>query len=530
MLLQMIDLKGEIPNRRSRLLPPNYAGRAVNARLENGASSPLRAPLFAITVPPGTKTIYRNKNAPFSWTTDVDAVPGPIKSDRLYFTGDTVPQMIAENGGVFALALPEPAAPPTVTALQTPDPDLKETIVYAYTWVTSFDEESAPSPLSAQVEWSPGVTIRLSGFATPPANRAVNRRRFYRSQTSTSGVTQLFYVGEVNTSATSWDHDITLSPIVEPITVAHFGTPDPALKGLTVLPNGIIAGFYGKTLAFCEPYQPHSWPASYEIQVDFEIVGLAAFGSLLAVMTKGQPYLVDGTHPDSMSAQKLEENLPCVSAKGIVDLGYAAAYPSTDGLVLISQQGPRLVSSSILSRDQWVGLVPSSIIAGRHLGRYVMSFTGSLPNRTEKTIILDLSGELPFIVHAQAQALAMFSDVEFGKLYYLDSVDGTSVYSWDDPASPTFMTMTWGSKEHTLGYPETFSCIEVRGRATDASHLDLYGTVYADGVEIAAFTGINQIHRLPAVYAELWSVEIEGSVTVDDIALAGAIEELQGRA
>jgi hypothetical protein len=384
MLLQMIDLKGEIPNRRPRLLPPNYATEAVNVRMEDGAASPLRAPVDTLTVSALTQTIYRGGNTWRTWNTDVNAVPGPVRAERLYITGDGMPTLVDENGITYALALPEPATGPVVTALQTPDPDLKESIVYAYTWVTALDEESAPSPLSAQVEWSPGVTIRLSGFAARPANRAVNRIRFYRSQTSTSGTTQLFYVGEISAAATFWDHDIVINPIVEPISVAHFGTPPDDLKGLTVLPNGIIAGFYGKTLAFSEPYIPHAWPASYEIQLDFEVVGLAAFGSLLAVMTTGQPYLVDGTHPDSMSALKLEESLPCVSAKGIVDLGYAAAYPSTEGLVLIQRDGPRLVSKQMFSRDQWNALQPASIIAGRHLGRYVMAFDGNLPARAEK--------------------------------------------------------------------------------------------------------------------------------------------------
>ena len=526
MLLQMIDLKGEIPNRRPRLLPPNYATEAVNVRMEDGAASPLRAPVDTLTVSALTQTIYRGGNTWRTWNTDVNAVPGPVRAERLYITGDGLPKLVDENGITYALALPEPATGPVVTALQTPDPDLKESIVYAYTWVTALDEESAPSPLSAQVEWSPGVTIRLSGFATRPANRAVNRIRFYRSQTSTSGTTQLFYVGEISAAATFWDHDIVINPIVEPISVAHFGTPPDDLKGLTVLPNGIIAGFYGKTLAFSEPYIPHAWPASYEIQLDFEVVGLAAFGSLLAVMTTGQPYLVDGTHPDSMSALKLEESLPCVSAKGIVDLGYAAAYPSTEGLVLIQRDGPRLVSKQMFSRDQWNALQPASIIAGRHLGRYVMAFDGNLPARAEKAAIVDFSGEVPFLVHADITASAMFTDVTTGQLFYLD---GTQIRSWDDAAAPSLMRMRWRSRAHVFPYPETFSCLEVRGGETTEPTQDLYITVFADGQELAALAGINQIHRLPSVMAEVWVVQIEGNVIVDDIALAGSLEELQGR-
>ena len=53
-------------------------------------------------------------------------------------------------------------------------------------------------------------------------------------------------------------------------------------------------------------------------------------------MTKGMPYVAQGTHPENMTAARLDVNLPCVTARGIVDMGYAVAYPSPYGLVMIS--------------------------------------------------------------------------------------------------------------------------------------------------------------------------------------------------
>ena len=77
------------------------------------------------------------------------------------------------------------------------------------------------------------------------------------------------------------------------------------------------------------------------------IIGLAAFGTTLAVMTTGQPYLLQGMHPEQMAMTKMEQPFPCLSKQGIVDMGYSAIYPSTDGLVMVSEQGAQLLTEAM---------------------------------------------------------------------------------------------------------------------------------------------------------------------------------------
>ncbi|MGL1400235.1 hypothetical protein ACSTI4_24935, partial [Vibrio parahaemolyticus] len=77
----------------------------------------------------------------------------------------------------------------------------------------------------------------------------------------------------------------------------QYNPPPAGLRGLTAMPNGMMAAFDGKDLYFCEPYLPHAWPASYTLTTDFPIVGLGAFGTSLVVMTTGNLYLVSGTAP-----------------------------------------------------------------------------------------------------------------------------------------------------------------------------------------------------------------------------------------
>lgn len=534
MLLPAIDFKGEIPKRHPRLLPPNFAQSAANTRLEDGSISPVRAPLTttdlsAITggaFTPVSFGLYGGTWRCWSSST-ISAVPAPIAEDRLYVTGNGAPQVIA-GATTYQLAVAAPTVAPTVAVQAgTVDPATSELVTYCYAWVTELDEESAPSPVSALIETSASVTLRVNGWGTVPVGRGINRIRVYRSQTSATGVTDFYFVKDLTIPNTFFDHLIATDPLNEAMSTAHFDIPSANLEGITALPNGIMAGFYGKTLAFSEPYRPHAWPQSYELKTDYPIVALAAFGSMLAVMTTGTPYLVDGTHPDSMAMRRLEENLPCTSARGVVDLGYAAAYPSHTGLVVIDGSGARVVTKELFSREQWANLSPSTIRAGTFDGRYVFTFNGSMPRGgTEKAAMIDLMGATPYLIRLDATIESLFSDQASGKLYIRV---GDIVTSWDDPASATHLSQRWWSKEAVLPYAVNFGWLLVRGKQIDptfAFTLD----IFADGALVFSTSEINTPVRLPSGFrAETWELALTGTVEITSISLAETVDELMGQ-
>jgi len=526
MLIRINDFKGEIPRRLARLLPDNYAQSAVNSRLEDGAIGPMRSNQLVNTFLLSAKSIYLHNGTWMGWNGYVRAAPGPVATDRLYVAGDGVPKMYADAVW-YNLALPAPINPPTLQALTAPDPDTKETIVYAYTFVTAYGEESAPSE-SASVEWSSGV-IRLSALEVPPVGRNITKLRLYRSETSALGVTDLYFIAEI-TPDNSWDHDIALWPTMEAIATADFTTPSDALQGLTTLPNGMMVGFDGKALYFCEPYQPHAWPAKYDLFTDYNIVAIVAFGSSFAVLTEGTPYIGQGTHPDNVSLQKIEQNLPCLDPHGVVDLGYAAAYPSTEGLVTITATGAQVVTKPLFTREQWQGLlVGNSMVAGRYEGRYVFSFAGAHKTSSAKTGIIDLSGTQPYFMVHNTQADSYFTDVESGKLYLLKT--GTlQVHEWDALDQTTFQQMTWRSKVFDLPSPHTFSCAKVEGSLTNDPET-FACDIIADGAVIHTITEINSAVRVPTGWWERIEFEIRGDVAVSAISLATSMDELaQGAA
>ncbi|TDW63094.1 hypothetical protein EDF57_10649 [Novosphingobium sp. PhB55] len=579
MSIRISSFSGEIPRLLGRLLPNNHAQLAQNTKLENGGLVPIRRGRYVQRLEEPARTIYQFNDRWLSWPLRVDAQPAPIAANRLYYTGDGAPKIMVGTD-VYDLALPAPTGALTIAieGSETPDPDLEATILYTYTWVTEFDEESEPAPASNELLWSAGLNVSVSGFALPPINRRFNRMRIYRSQTSALGATAFYFIKEMPVQTAPWVDVVDDNTIQEQLPSLEYNVPPEDLTGLVSMPNGMMAGFVGKRLYFCEPWRPHAWPEKYILTTDFEIVGLGVFGSALAVMTTGQPYIVAGTAPDSMTMERLEVNLPCVSAQGIVDLGYTIAYPSPDGLVVVSTSGANLMTRELLSRDDWQRLNPFSFVAGSFAGRYLCSygFTDSSGIEQRGILIVDLTGAQPFLIRAGDDADGMFTDPKTGALYLLRG--GQDIYEWDALAMP-FGEQVWRSKKFVLPAPTNYGCILIEGedtatpeqretarirteaakarnrelidtdatggainampigRVTFAGSLltpieegqpSFSATVYADGKAVATVYKLNEPVRLPSGFlAGMWEVEIRGNQMVTAISVVGSPSELQ---
>ena len=390
MKLRIVGFQGQIPKINPRLLPEAAAQIAKNVRLEDGILVPLNESVTVTTVPvpvSPVKAIHRRYDGTWlNWTTLVNAARGPVTdSDRTYYTGDGVPKVIygAGAGTVHNLAVPAPSAGLTISvssgALVTAT---SEAVFYAYTYVTQWGEESQPSPLSNELVCSALQIISVTGFVNPAA-RGIDRYRLYRSRTDSLGTTTLFFVSDIVISGfvSPKLHNPAVEKAAESLPSLDYTPPVAALAGLCAGPNGMMAAFKGKDLYFCEPYVPHAWPIKYSLSMDFPIVGLASIGSSFIVLTEGTPFIVQGTSPGNMVSTKLEQNLPCMSRRSIVDLGYSVVYASTEGLVKVTNNGAELLTGTMFTKAQWQQQFPDSIIAGQHFGKYIYSHnTGGLPS------------------------------------------------------------------------------------------------------------------------------------------------------
>lgn len=551
---------GEIPKVTPRLLPDAAAQIAKNCKLVDGSIVPLRYPKDYRVLANGNVSFFKSGDKWFEYNKIVDVVRAPIAEDRLYFTGDGAPKIVIDTSIVYDLAVRAPLAALTASVTGEPNATTQETIAYCYTYVTSSDEESEPSPLSNEVLRSAGMDVTLTGFAAPTSSRNFDRIRIYRSQTSASGATALYFIAEVQFPVpTSFVDDPETTPIQETIGSVYSNPPPDDLQGIIALPNGMMAGFTGNKLYFCEPWKPHAWPENYVLTTSFDIVGLGAFGRSIAIMTTGNPYIASGITPDAMAMELIEVNYPCVSKRGIVDLGYAVAYPSTDGLVVVSAKGAELVTKDLFTRDQWEQLNPNNMVASQFYGRYIASYSyvDNAGATQQGTLIIDMTGEQPFVSRVDRYYNYMFFEIGAGKLYVLD---GQNVQEWDSVVQP-FMQMTWRSKNFVLDghinlgaamvdsdIPATssgsvtpsisisdatlgagsYSATVVNGSVvTTTAGPEFEATVYADGSAIRTFSDLNKVSRLPGGFlARNWEVEVRGRRVVSAIYFAWSPSEL----
>lgn len=525
MAIKLQGFMGEIPRTDPHYLPDTTARASMNASMQRGSLSPFRQPTVQdFLFPADRSSIYLHGVAWIGWDHLTDVAPGPVATDRLYITHDSGEPTMRVGSTEMPLRLPNPTLAPNVILSGTLDGNLAEDVCYAYTWVSSLGEESGPSPISAVIKWSPGTSVNLSGMpsAVPVPSRLITFKRIYRAITSSSGATDLFFVAEIAASATSYAHNPTTAPDQEAITTKAFDPPIDSLRGITPLPNGIMAGFAEKILYFSEPYQPHAWPMAYSQTMTDTIIGIAAFGTSLAVLTTGQPYIVQGMHPDSMAMQKMEQPFPCMAKRSIVDMGYSAIYASTDGLVNVTESGAQLLTAAIWTREQWRAMNPTSMIAGRFGSYYGFTYSPS-GSETRHLVLIDPSaGQQASVLRSDEQPTAIYTHVESGSTFFLGA-DKRTVQTFDAASRPK-KTYTWRSKPYRTDPPQAFGAIRI---VTDkAAGETVQARVYADGALFHTITAANADKRLPAGEHSVWEVELTGNATVIATILGRTFQEL----
>lgn len=244
-----------------------------------------------------------------------------------------------------------------------------ETRSYLFTWVSDRGEESGVSPASVLLELDGNDSVTVT-VPAPPVDRFIVGWRLYRSSTTNSGAAWQLIAdknaanaviedGEFNyfdADVLTYSDSLTQGELQEPCPTITWAEPPEDLIGLVGLPNGIMAGFFGKTLCFCEPYEGHAWPVEYQQPLEFNIVGLGVFGQTLVVLTEGHPYYASGADSASMSLQKMESTQACASKRTIASMEGGVVYASPDGLCLAGPQGVELMTQGAFDRDDWQAL------------------------------------------------------------------------------------------------------------------------------------------------------------------------------
>jgi hypothetical protein len=400
----------------------------------------------------------------------------------------------------------------SVNATGTTDvPAVPETRVYTWTWVNKeagFEFESAPAPASASVDVRVEQTVAISGRGTVPTGYLATHWRLYRA---VSGI--YLFVAELPLSQNSFTDDVKAESLGEELPSLTWLTPPDTLRGLINLPNGIMAGFTGRDIYFCDPYHPHAWPVAYNQTVDFPVVGLGRMDTTLAVLTTGTPYFIQGSHPDSMVVVKSDLEQSCASKRSIVSVGGAVLYASPDGLVMLSSSGSKVITEQLFTRAQWqTTFRPSSIHAYHHDMKYVAFYDNGT---TTGGFVYDLTtGQM--ILHT-IYATAGYNDLLADKLY--TAFSDRSVKIW---LGGSAMSYTWKSKKFTMPQIMGFSCAQVEAEAYPVT-----AKIYVDGTLVRTQTVASRVpFRLPVAPGRDWEFQIEGNTEVFAVLIAQSMEEL----
>lgn len=534
--------RGSAPRIAPKLLNQTQAASNTMARFENGQLTAWRGneTIQAVAKSGTMKSLYLyRRQFWFHFPYDVDVVRGPVANDtreRVYWTHEPAasiePRMSVAaiaTGGVsgeyptawYKLGIPAPTVAPTASTTPTGDPEDWRTTAYVYTYVSEYGEEGPPSPPSTVIDRFDGDTVNLSNLAVAPAgNYNITRKWVYRAITGVNG-TDYQFVKEVPIATTTTTDTVTDENLGEPLPSRGWFPPPATLQGLVSMPNGIIAGFSGQDIYFCEPYLPHAWPEQYRLTTDYPIVGLGVFGNTLVVLTEAHPYLVSGVTPASMTMRELEQPLACISKRSITSNNFrGVVYASPDGLVLVNGGGPQLISGGAKSKRDWEALNPTTLHGYMHDGRYF----GFYNDGTAKGFMFDLRDTESGWTDLNFHATAAFNDEYTDSLYM---VIGSNIVKWDSP-NGTAPRYTWQSKVFALPQYHNFGVAQVVAGSYSAGGNAINFKLYADGVlrEDVTVTSRDPFRLAGGYRGRDWQIEISGIDNIQEVNLATVPQEL----
>lgn len=563
------SMGGMVPRLDAGELPDNMAERAQDTDFRSGTLDGLPVLQFVKALP-GARKAFRFPDAlneVIVWLklpSEYSSVcRSPLTNDtarRIYWTnpGDLSPHwatfaMINDdnNYGVplvpYDLGIDQPSTGAlSVTAVggTTTIPQVARS--YCYTFINDFGEESAPNEPSAIVEGAPDATWTIHGLpsipppTTPGKNYPFVRKvRLYRTVTGLQTGASFYMVVEFLIPPDPHvDVSTDLQIIDNPTLIStSWGNPPDHLDGLVALPGGMMVGFTGSTIHFCEPYRPHAWPAIYDQSVLYDIVGLTAWNQSLAILTSGYISAGTGNSPGNFTITQTQVAEPCISRGAIVTDLQGVIYSSQNGLVKTNYFQAEIITLDTMGKDTWLTAYHgATIIGARHRAQYIAihSDGGFIFDGTDnKTGFV--------LLNALDNATSIWNDEFEGNTYVM--IDG-NVYLWDS-ATADHQTYQWKSKQFYSPAPISLGAAHVTSspRVDDVLPPDPSG-VLPDGVlaRFRIFSGPDlvlimerdiekptDVFRLPSGFRAFdWQIELISRVRINGVELASTMKELQG--
>ena len=308
----------------------------------------------------------------------------------------------------------------TKAALATTDTD----VTPIYQWVNFFQEgaaeaisdESGPSEPSnpITITGSEKVVITIDTTYDP----YITHWRIYRISENTESYQ---FVAEVAIATTTYDDeaaDADLSGAPNAWFTSDQGNliifaKAPPLDGLMQgIHGGMLVGWKGSNLIWCEPGSYDAWPAYYSALFPANIKDVISFAGTIAVLTEAGPLRVDGTHPELLVPSKVLGEEPCTGRMGTVS-NQGVFYLSDSGIVLFNLADTKLVSGENFSEEYFAAIDRDTItLAENDEIIYLFHDNG--------TIVLDQRGIVPYWNTFNLPIYGAWKDPIAGVLYVMD--------------------------------------------------------------------------------------------------------------
>ncbi len=411
--------------------------------------------------------------------------------------------------------------------------------VFVQTLVDALGYESAPSPASVEVNYTPATVLKYTGFTV---SGEYVKRRIYKNAVGTVSDVYQFVLED---AATAFDgaettfadksailYDDNLGETLEV-------TQSPPYDLVGIVPTAY--GFFAATrksnrreLWMSKPNIPYSWDTAYTLTLHYNIVGLASAHGDLYALTDAYPAVLQGVSPDQMGRIYLSTPQPCVSAKSILAYNGAVLYVGRNGLCSIApgSSGVDIISESFYDSAQWDAMKPeTALIGAHHNGVFVSMNDGT--TRYNLVFWRD-AGTVNLTTHDENADLFFFDVVE-GDLYMVTTTvaAGTTIRKWE--GGSTYKTARWVSKPF-YGEKRMFNSVRINCEKSTCT-LVLYAT---DGIEEASTPDEYQLEQRVSVTVDrntsrrlgrerperVWQVELQSDGVIEFASVASSMSEV----
>ncbi len=267
------------------------------------------------------------------------------------------------------------------------------------------------------------------------------------------------FVAEIDGALTSYSDIIPAATVSlnSGITVLNTLPPLKNLHSLVLLANGVLAGLSGGQLCLSDQSKPYSWPLSNRYSFPGAGVALVAAGNAAIIMTDGYPCVASATIPELATISKIagDTHAPCLSKRGVVDIGSGALYPSNDGLYVATSSGVQNITADLYTYTEWVRLMPRTFSAAYQDSRYYAFHDA---DESEPNLFVIHTKERDSIVQVNERGDAIYSNPYDGRLYVAKE---SQIYLWDEDDANRYASF-WKSKEYQLAKPLNFSFAQVQ--------------------------------------------------------------------